>query len=74
MNPIEILKRFKGKDPKDIVMNQLLGNIDNPMLKNVIAMVKDGRTNDAENFARNLCKERGIDYDKEIINFMNQWK
>ena len=74
MNPIEILKTFNGKNPKEIVMNQLLGNIQNPMLKNVINMAANGKTQDVEQFARNLLKEQGKDFDNEFANFMKQLK
>lgn len=72
MNPIEMLKQFKGKNPQEIVMNQMLGNIQNPMLKNVIAMANKGNTKDVEQFARNLLKEQGKDFDSEFANFMKQ--
>ena len=74
MNPIELLKNFRGRNPKDIILNQMLGNIDNPMIKNLISMAKNGQNQNIETFARNICKDRGLDYDKEIANFMKQLK
>lgn len=57
-NPIEILKSLKGKNPQEIILNQMMGNIDNPMIKNLITMAKNGKTQDIEIFARNICNER----------------
>lgn len=74
MNPMNIIKNFKGKDPQDIVLNQMMGNIDNPMLKNLIKIAKTGDTKNIEIFARNFAKEQGIDFDKEFRNFMIQLK
>lgn len=74
MNPMEMLKGFKGKNPQEIVMNQMLGNINNPVLKNIINMAKNGKTQDVEQFARNLLKGQGKDFDSEFANFMKQLK
>ena len=40
MNPMEMLKSFKGKNPQEIILNQMMGNINNPMLKSLIDMAK----------------------------------
>ena len=53
-------------NPKQIVMN--LAN-KNPMLRNLIGM--DSAS--VENFARNYCKEKGIDFDKEFSRFKKQY-
>jgi hypothetical protein len=36
-------------------------------------MAKDGRTADIEAFARNVAKEKGIDFDKEFSRFKKQY-
>lgn len=72
MNPIEMLKDFKGKNPQEIVLNQMMGNINNPMLKNLINLAKNGKHQDIETFARNICKDKGLNYDEEFANFMKQ--
>lgn len=72
MNPIEILKNFKGRSPQDIILNQMMGDINNPMLKNLINMAKNGQNQNIETFARNLMKEQGKDFDSEFANFMKQ--
>lgn len=50
---------------------QLLQNmpIQNPMIKNLIGMMKSGNPQGVEEFARNLFKEKGRDFDKEFSEF-----
>lgn len=72
-NPFEILKNFKGKNPQEIILNQMIGNIDNPILKNVIDWGKNKEYDKIDNFARNVCKQKGINYN-DIIAVINQMK
>lgn len=60
MNPMEIVKR-------------IMGNNINPMMNNLIAMAQQGDAKGVEQFARNFCNERGIDYDTEFARFMSQF-
>ena len=73
MNPVNMLKSFigNGGTPQQFLQNIA---IQNPMIQNVIGMAKDGNSNGVENFARNLFKERGRDFDKEFAEFRNQFK
>lgn len=64
MNPLEILKRFKGQSPQQIAM-QMIKNTNNPMINNLVTMAKNGDKQGVENFARNILKEQGRDFDKE---------
>lgn len=73
MNPMALMQMLRGGNPKEIVMNliqQRMGN--NPMFKNLIEMAQNGDNGGVENFARNLCKERNLDFDTEFKNFMGQ--
>lgn len=56
---------------KMLIMNKL--NI-NPMFRDLIQKAQKGDKQGVENFARNICKERGIDFDKEFANFMSNFK
>ena len=69
MNPMEFMKGIKN--PKQFVMNMLKQN-QNPMAIQLMQMVKNGNTNQIEQFARNICKERGMDFDKSFAEFMKQ--
>ena len=71
MNPMEFLKGIKN--PQQFVMN-MMGQNSNPMLGQLMQMAKSGNTQQIETFARNICKERGMDFDKSFAEFMKQIK
>lgn len=73
-NPSHIIEFLKSmKDPKQAVMN-IAKNNTNPMIKNLIDMAEKGDTKGIENFARNIYKQQGRDFDKEFSDFMNNFK
>ena len=57
---------------KQLVINMLRNN-NNPMFSNLIQMAEKNDTEGLEKFARNFCKERNCDFDKEIANFQNMF-
>lgn len=63
MNPIEMIK--------NMVMNK---EIKNPIFKEIINKAQNGDAKGVEEFARNLFKEQGRDFDKEIGEFMKNFK
>lgn len=68
-NPIQLMNMLKGiKSPKDAVLNMVKSN-NNPMIKNLVEMAEKGNTEGVENFARNIFKEQGRDFDKEFGEF-----
>ena len=69
MKTMEFLRGIKN--PQQFVMN-MLGQNQNPMATQLMQMVKNGNTNQIEQFARNMCKERGMDFDKSFSEFMKQ--
>ena len=69
MNPMQFLRGIKN--PQQFVMN-MLGQNQNPMATQLMQMVKTGNTNQIEQIARNMCKENGIDFDKQFAEFMKQ--
>lgn len=62
-NPITMLK--------NLIMNK---QINNPILKDVINKAQSGDSKGVEQFARNLFKEQGRDFDKEFAQFMSNFK
>ena len=58
---------------KQIVLGMLKKN-SNPIFANLIQMAEKNDVQGLENFARNYCKERNCDFDKEITNFQNMFK
>lgn len=65
MNPMQMIQNYmtKGMTPKGIVKSMARNN---PMLNNLIQMADKGDNKGLETFARNVLKERGMDYDKEM--------
>ena len=73
MNSIQMIKNLmNSKTPKQALQN-IVGN-SNPMFNNLMQMANKGNNKEIETFARNVCKEKGIDFDKEFTNFMSQIK
>ena len=73
-NPINMIKMMMGKmSPKDMVM-KMIENNSNPVFANLIDMANKGDTKGVEDFARNICKEKNIDFDKDFTDFMNNFK
>lgn len=73
-NNLEMLKSLikQNKTPQEAI-NTLIGNA-NPVVTNLVSMAKNGDTQGVENFARNLLKEKGQDFDKEFSKFMSNFK
>ena len=59
------------KNPQQFVMNMLRQN-QTPMGVQLMNLAKTGDKTQIENFARNICKERNIDFDKQFAEFMKQ--
>lgn len=73
-NPINMIKMMMGKmSPKDMAI-KMIENNSNPVFANLIDMANKGDTKGVEDFARNICKEKNIDFDKDFTDFMNNFK
>lgn len=71
VDPNQLVKMIKnGANPQQLMLNiletQMKGT---PIGDNLIIMVKEGRTADIEQFARNFSKQNGKDFDKEFKEF-----
>ena len=75
VNPMYIIQQIRqGKNPSQLMMGILESSaMNNPIYANLLTMAKEGRTADIEAFARNVAKERGIDFDKEFSRFKRQY-
>ena len=74
MNPLNMIKGMMGNmNPKNMAMNMLKNNT-NPIFSNLIDMANKGDSKGVEEFARNICKEKNIDFDKQFGEFMNNFK
>lgn len=73
-NMMQMINVLKGaKNPQEAVLG-LLNNNSNPMLKNLTEMAKKGDKEGIENFARNVLKEQGRNFDTEFNEFMKNFK
>ena len=74
MNPINIFQMMKA-GPQQFIQ-QMMGNnnvMSNPIARNAMQMAQKGDSKGIEQMARNLCKEKGIDFDKSFSDFKNQF-
>lgn len=67
MNPMNLLRGIKN--PKEFVMQNISKMSPNPMIGQLVEMAEKGQTKEIEQFARNVFKERGQDFDKEFSEF-----
>lgn len=74
-NPMELITQIRqGKNPEQLMLSILEGQASqNPIYANLLNLAKENRTADIEAFARNVAKEKGIDFDKEFSRFKKQY-
>lgn len=75
VDPMHLIMQIKqGKNPQQLMLEILESSAaENPVINNLLTLAKDNRTADIEAFARNVAKERGIDFDKEFSRFKKQY-
>lgn len=75
-NMMQYIQMMKSGNPQEIVMNILRQNATdgNPMAQNLLQMVNNRDIQGIENMARNVARERGVDYDKEFNNFKQMFR
>lgn len=62
-----------GGNPEAMMMNMLQQKVGNsPMGQNLIQMARNNDGKGIEQVARNLCAQRGLDFDKEFAAFKQQ--
>lgn len=71
MNPMQLISMMKnGGNPQQMIMSMLeQSSANNPVLNNLLSLAKEGKTQEIENFARNMLKEQGKDFDTEFNSF-----
>lgn len=68
MQIIQVIRQ--GQNPQQIVMNitkERLGQT--PMGQNLINLAENNKSEEIEQIARNICQQRGVDFDKEFASF-----
>lgn len=72
-NPMNMLKGFVNNiNPQQVVLN-MLGNTNNPIFSNLAQMAQKGDKKGIEEFARNIYKEKGLNFDEEYSKFMKNF-
>lgn len=72
MNPMQIIQMIKsGSNPQQLIMS-FLQQQNNPMANNLLQMAQNGNTSGIEQIARNICAQKGLDFDKEFNSFKRQ--
>lgn len=75
MTPNEQMMQFimmlkNQQNPKSIILNMIEQNASqNPVLANLLTLAKNNDSKGIEQVARNLMKEKGMDFDKEFNSF-----
>ncbi len=66
-----MIQMVKNKQNPEQMMMQFLQQqaSQNPMGQNLLSLAQAGNTADIEKIARNICAQRGIDFDKEFAAF-----
>lgn len=74
-NPINALRLLIGNasNPKQVI-EQMIKTNKNPMIDNLLNMARTGNSKGVEEFAKNVFKEQGRDFDKEFSEFMSNFK
>ena len=75
INSMQFLSFVKnGQSPQKMMLNFLQQMVQSsPVGKNLYELAQANDTQGIEQFARNLCASRGVDFDTEFTNFRNQW-
>ena len=75
VDPMQLIAQIRqGKNPQQLMLNILEnGAATNPIMGNLLTMAKEGRTAEIEAFARNVAREKGIDFDKEFSKFKKEY-
>lgn len=70
-NPMQFIGMIRqGYNPQQLMLNFLETNMKGtPMGDNLLNLVRTGQTGQIEVIARNLMAQRGVDFDKEFMNF-----
>lgn len=59
-------------NPQQMAM-QMLGSNNSPLARNLMNMAQNGDVKGIEQIARNMMKEKGLDFDKEFASFRNRF-
>lgn len=78
MQRIQQISQMMGgiKNPETLA-KMMAKKMNNPIANNLIKMAEQGKGEEIHNFAKNMCNERGINFDEQynsIANLKNMFK
>lgn len=75
-NPMQIIQAIKqGQNPQQVTMNIVKERMgQTPMGQNLLNLAENNKTEEIEQIVRNICQQRGVDFDKEFAVFKNMLK
>ena len=72
MNPMDFISMVRnGQNPQQMILN-ILQQGNSPFSQNLFNLAKQGNTAQIEQIARNICAQRGMDFDREFNSFKQQ--
>lgn len=75
VDPIQLLQMIRnGQNPQQLMLSILERQADTPVGANLLALAKEGKTQEIEQIARNLYAQQGRDFDSEFNAFRQQYK
>lgn len=70
VDPRRLIQMIRqGQNPQQLMLSVLERQAGSPMGRNLLNLARNGQTAEIEKIARNLCKERGMDFDQEFMKF-----
>ena len=75
MNPFQLIGMMRNSgNPQQFILSMLeKQGAGNPLLANLLSLAQNNNAQGIEQVARNICQERGIDFDKEFKDFKQQF-
>lgn len=72
-NPMMFIQLIKqGQNPQQLMLNYLETQTNSPMGENLLNLAKNNKTAEIEQIARNMCAQRGVDFDQAFNAFKQQ--
>ena len=72
VNPNQLVQMIRqGQNPQQLMLSILQQNSNPPLGANLYKLAQNGNTAEIEKIARNMCRERGVDFDTEFNAFRN---
>ena len=70
------MQMMRGGNPQNMIMGMLeqTASSGDPMAQNLLFLVNSGNQREIEQVARNVAKEKGIDFDKEFNSFKQMFR